>query len=109
MNPGGRRPTMKDVAAVAGVSIATVSRVVNGSDDVRADLTARVHDAITVLGYRRDLTASTLRRTDRASSSVGLILADVANPFFAALHRGLEDEARRRGFLTFAGSSDEDP
>jgi LacI family transcriptional regulator len=100
---------MKDVAAVAGVSLATVSRVVNGSEDVRADLATRVNDAVEVLGYRRDLTASTLRRTDRISASIGLVIEDVANPFFSAVHRGVEDVARRRGVLTFAGSSDEDP
>jgi LacI family transcriptional regulator len=100
---------MKDVAAVAGVSLATVSRVVSGSSDVRPDLAQRVHDAIGVLGYRRDLTASTLRRTDRASASIGLVIEDVANPFFSAVHRGVEDVARTRGVLVLAGSSDEDP
>jgi LacI family transcriptional regulator len=106
--PPTRRPTMKDVAGVAGVSLATVSRVVNGSDDVRPDLAARVHDAISVLGYRRDLTASTLRRADRLSASIGLVIEDVANPFFSALHRGVEDVARARRTLTFAASSDDD-
>ena len=100
---------MKDVASLAGVSLATVSRVVNGNDDVRADLAARVQDAVEVLGYRRDLMASTLRRTDRLSSTIGLIIEDVANPFFSAVHRGVEDVAREHGVLTFAGSSDEDP
>jgi LacI family transcriptional regulator len=109
LTPLKRRPTMKDVAALAGVSLATVSRVVNGNADVRSDLAARVQDAVDVLGYRRDLTASTLRRTDRVSSSIGLIIEDVANPFFSALHRGVEDVARRHDVLTFAGSSDEDP
>jgi LacI family transcriptional regulator len=109
MSSPARRPTMKDVASLAGVSLATVSRVVNGSDDVRPDLARRVHDAVGVLGYRRDLTASALRRTDRASSTIGLIIEDVANPFFSAVHRGVEDVARLNGVLTFAGSSDEDP
>ena len=99
---------MRDVAGVAGVSVATVSRVVNGGD-VRGDLAARVHDAIAVLGYRRDLTASTLRRSDRSSGSIGLVFADVSNPFFSAVHRGVEEVARERHVLTFAGSSDEDP
>jgi LacI family transcriptional regulator len=102
-----RQPTMKDVAALAGVSLSTVSRVVNG-DPGRPDLAEKVQRAIDVLGYRRDLTASNLRRSDRASASVGLVLADVANPFFAALLRGVEDLARTRGVLTYAGSSDED-
>jgi LacI family transcriptional regulator len=103
-----RRPTMKDVANLAGVSLATVSRVVNGSD-VRPDLALRVQDAVEVLGYRRDLMASTLRRNDRLSSTIGLIIEDVANPFFSAVHRGVEDVARSHGVLTFAGSSDEEP
>jgi LacI family transcriptional regulator len=100
---------MRDVAAVAGVSLATVSRVVNGNGDVRTDLAARVRDAIEVLGYRRDLTASTLRRADRLSATIGLVFEDVSNPFFSSVHRGIEDVAREHGTLTFAGSSDEDP
>jgi LacI family transcriptional regulator len=99
---------MKDVAAVAGVSLATVSRVTSGSGEVRPELAARVHDAVELLGFRRDLTASTLRRADRLSASVGLVFEDVSNPFFAAVHRGVEDVARERGVLAFAGSSDDD-
>ncbi|WP_028068114.1 LacI family DNA-binding transcriptional regulator [Solirubrobacter soli] len=104
----GRRPTMKEVARVADVSLATVSRVVNGTGDVRPDLAERVHEAVRLLGYRRDLTASTLRRADRHSASIGLIIEDVSNPFFSAVHRGVEDVARSRDVLTFVGSSDED-
>src|SRR3954464_6577278 len=100
---------MKEVAAVAGVSLATVSRVVKDAPDVAPALAQRVHEAIRMLGYRRDLTASNLRRADRASATVGLLLEDVANPFFSSLHRSVEDVARRRGVLVFAGSSDEDP
>lgn len=100
---------MKDVAGVAGVSLATVSRVVNDQGDVRPDLAARVRDAVELLGYRRDLTASTLRRSDRVSRSIGLVFDDVSNPFFSQVHRGIEDVARQRGVLAFAGSSDEDP
>ena len=100
---------MKDVASLAGVSLATVSRVINKRDDVHPDLAERVRDAVAVLGYRRDLTASTLRRTDRLSSTIALIIEDVANPFFSAVHRGIEEVARASGVLTFASSSDEDP
>src|SRR3954471_15296710 len=102
-----RRPTMKEVAAVAGVSLSTVSRVVNG-DDVRADLAERVHDAVQELGYRRDQTASTLRRADRTSGSIGLVIDDVGNPFFSVIQRGVEEVARERGVIVFVGSSDED-
>jgi len=105
----GRRPTMKEVAAVAGVSLSTVSRVINGGPTVRADLAERVDRAVELLGYRQNLTASSLRRADGLSASVGLIYEDVSNPFFAAVHRGVEEVARERGVLTFAGSSDELP
>jgi len=104
-----RRPTMREVAAVAGVSLSTVSRVVNGGAGVRADLAARVRDAVELLGYRHNLTASALRRADGQSATIGLIFDDVSNPFFGALHRGVEDVARARGVLTLAGSSDEEP
>ena len=97
---------MKDVAALAGVSLSTVSRVVNNSP-VDPALAGRVHEAVRRLGYRRDAAAAGLRRADRASASVGLIVDDVANPFFSAVHRGLEDVARARGVLIFAGSSDD--
>ena len=100
---------MREVAAVAGVSLSTVSRVVNGGDGVRADLVDRVRDAVELLGYRHNLTASTLRRADRQSASIGLIFEDVSNPFFGAVHRGVEDAARERGVLTLVGSSDEEP
>jgi LacI family transcriptional regulator len=98
---------MKEVARLADVSLATVSRVVSGTDEVRPDLAERVHRAAEQLGYRRDITASTLRRADRQSASIGLIIGDVSNPFFSAVHRGVEDIARTHGVLTFVGSSDE--
>jgi len=104
----GRRPTMKDVAALAGVSLSTVSRYVNG-DPTRPHLARRVQDAVDLLGYQRDLTASTLRRADRASASIGLLVTDVGNPFFAAVLRGVEEVARERGSVTMVASSDEDP
>jgi LacI family transcriptional regulator len=99
---------MKDVASLAGVSIATVSRALNGDPTVRDDRLQRVLEAVRLLGYERDDVASALRRTDRASRSIGLILEDIGNPFFSAVHRGVEDVARARQVVTLAGSSDED-
>src|SRR3954468_5709257 len=104
-----RRPTMREVAAVADVSLSTVSRVVNGGAGVREDLAERVRDAVEMLGYRHNLTASTLRRADRQSATIGVISEDVSNPFFGSVHRGVEDVARQRRVLTMVGSSDEDP
>src|SRR4051794_13724894 len=104
----GRRPTMREVAAVAGVSLSTVSRAINDDPKVAPDLAEKVRAAVAMLGYRRDVTATTLRRADRLSASIGLVFDDVANPFHAMLQRGIEDVARDRGVLAFAGSSDED-
>ena len=103
------RPTMKDVAALSGVSIKTVSRVVNGEPGVSPDVAERVLAASAKLDYRRDLSASSLRRGDGKSQTIGLLLEDVANPFSSALHRAVEDVARQHGVVVFAGSVDEDP
>ena len=99
---------MRDVAALAGVSIKTVSRVINGEQAVSADLTTRVTAAVDRLDYRHNMTASSLRRSDGRTATIGVVLEDVANPFSSALHRAIEDVAVERGVLVLAGSSDED-
>src|SRR5213595_2523048 len=104
-----RRPTMLDVAALAGVGLKTVSRVVNGEPGVSAALEGKVRRAIEQLNYRRDANASMLRRLGGKTQTIGLVLEDVANPFSSALHRSIEDEARSHNVLLFAGSCDEDP
>ncbi|GAA3351027.1 LacI family DNA-binding transcriptional regulator [Amorphoplanes nipponensis] len=103
------RPTMNDVARSAGVSLKTVSRVVNGETTVAPALVARVREAVASLHYRPHLGASMLRRNDRRTSTIGLLLTDVGNPFSAMLHRAVEDEARPRGVYVLTGSLDEDP
>jgi LacI family transcriptional regulator len=100
---------MVDVAALAGVGLKTVSRVVNGEPGVSPALESRVRQAIEQLHYRRDANAATLRRLGRKTQTIGLVLEDVSNPFSSALHRAVEDAARERGVLLFAGSCDEDP
>jgi LacI family transcriptional regulator len=104
-----RAPTMRDVAALAGVSIKTVSRVVNREPGVSPELAARVLDAVALLGYRHNLTASSLRRADQKTATIGLLLDDSSNPFSSELLRAIEDVAWERGTLALAGSSDEDP
>jgi LacI family transcriptional regulator len=104
-----KTPTMRDVAAVAGASLKTVSRVVNGEGGVSPDLVARVEQAVELLGFRPNLSARSLRRSDQKTATIGVLLEDVANPFSSALHRAIEDVASARGSLVFAGSSDEDP
>jgi LacI family transcriptional regulator len=100
---------MHEVAALARVSIKTVSRVINGQPTVSPDIASRVQDAIQLLDYRPNVAAISLRRADHKTSTIGLLLEDVANPFSSALHRAVEDTAARHGVLVFAGSSDEDP
>lgn len=100
---------MRDVAAIAGVGIKTVSRVVNGEAGVSIDLMTRVQAAIVRLDYRQDLNASLLRRSERKTATIGLVLDDISNPFSSALGRSVEDVARERGVLVFAGSCEEDP
>jgi LacI family transcriptional regulator len=103
------RPTMRDVAALAGVSVKTVSRVINAEPAVSADLLARVQRAIDQLDYQPNLTASSLRRGDGKTATVGLVLEDLANPWSAAVTRAVEDAARPRRVTVVAGSVDEDP
>jgi LacI family transcriptional regulator len=100
---------MRDVAALADVSLKTVSRVVNGTTTVDPELAARVNRAVAQLDYRPNLTASNLRRTDGKTATVGLLLEDVSNPFSSALHRAVEDVAAARGVGVLGASLDEDP
>src|SRR6476659_10332733 len=103
-----RRPTMQDVAALAGVGLKTVSRVVNSEPGVSPALEEKVRRAIEQLNYRRHANASMLRRLGGKTQTIGLVLEDVSNPFSSALHRAVEDAGRDRGVLVFAGSCDED-
>lgn len=103
------RPTMKDVARAAGVSLMTVSRVVAGETGVAPQTAARVEEAIRALGYQRNDIARNLRRKAQDSRTIGLVVDDLANPFFSALARSVEDEAYRRGFLVLVGSTNDDP
>jgi len=103
------RPTMHDVAALAGVSLKTVSRVVNQEPGVSRDRVLRVDRAAAQLDYRPNLAASSLRRANGRTATIGLLLEDVANPFSSSVHRAIEDAARQRGVAVLASSLDEDP
>lgn len=107
--PGSRpNATMRDVAALAGVGLKTVSRVVNGEPNV-AELTAdKVRNAAAQLDYRPDIYAGNLKRSDRKTSTLGLVVGSVANPFSAAVNRGVEDVAAERKTAVFASSLDDD-
>ncbi len=98
---------MNDVAAAAGVALKTVSRVVNNEPGVNPATAERVQAAIDRLGYRRNDSARTLRRGRTAS--IGLVIEDVADPFYSGLSRAVEDVALRNDHFVFTGSSGEDP
>ena len=80
--------TIKDVAREAGVSIATVSRVLNKSSTVREDLADRVNSAIEKLGYYPNSIARTLKND--SSKTVGFVVSDIANDFFTSMVRSVE-------------------
>jgi len=101
------RPTMLDVARSAGVSIKTVSRVVNGEPNVSAETAARVQVAVRQLGFRRNDMARSLR-SGRPPSTIGLVIPDLGNPFYSAMARGAEQVAQERGSLLVVGSSEDD-
>jgi LacI family transcriptional regulator len=99
---------MRDVAALAGVSLKTVSRVVNDEPGVSPDVRDRVTAAVARLDYRPNLAASNLRRSGSRTGLVGALVQDVSNSFSASLLRALEDSCRRRGTAVLAASLDEE-
>lgn len=103
-----RRPTLRDVAALAGVSFKTVSRVVNAEPGVSPAVAQRVREAAHTLGYRPNAAATALRRADGRTATFGVLLEDAGNHFFAMLLRGIEDIARERGVAVFTSSTDLD-
>ncbi|MDR3437907.1 LacI family DNA-binding transcriptional regulator [Telmatospirillum sp.] len=97
---------IKDVARVAGVSPATVSRVL-GNGTVSDTLRAQVEAAVRETGYRPNLSARRLR--SKHSQTIGLIVADIRNPFFTAVGRAVEDAAYQAGLRVILCNTDEDP
>jgi LacI family transcriptional regulator len=99
---------MRDVAALAGVGVMTVSRVVNGRSGVSPQRTARVWQAIEKLDYRHNITARHLRLTGQPTATIGVLLEDVANPFAAELLRAVENVVAEQDCLVLCASSDGD-
>lgn len=102
----GNRVTIKQVARLSGVSIKTVSRVINGAAYVSAETRSRVTRAIQRLKYRPNALARGL--VTRRSRSIGLVIADIVNPFFPPLVRSVEDAAAARGYNVILCDTDED-
>ncbi|MFA5265413.1 MAG: LacI family DNA-binding transcriptional regulator [Opitutaceae bacterium] len=104
LRPKKFRATIKDVAAKAGVSIATVSRVMAGLAGAGAEVRGRVMAAVDELKYQPDLSARGLRARQR--KLIGLVLPDLQNPFFTGLAHGVEDVLCDAGFTLLLGHSD---
>jgi DNA-binding LacI/PurR family transcriptional regulator len=100
-----RQVGIRDVARLAGVSAATVSRVLNGSETVAEDLRRRVFDAAQEAGYRPNRLARNLRR--QKTDMIGVIVSDIANPHYSEAVRFMEDEAFRAGYRVMLCNSDE--
>ncbi len=101
------RVTMADVAREAGVSLMTVSRVINDKNDVAPTTRQQVLDVIGRLGYRPSGIARGL--ATRRTGTLGLVVPDVANPFFADVARGVEQVAYAEGYNVFLCNTEEDP
>lgn len=99
--------TMSDVAKLAGVSIATVSRVLSGKPHVRDELKQKVLLAVEQLNYTPNMLARRLR--EQTSGILGLVVADIRNPFFAEISRAVEDMAYEHKYSIFLCNTDEDP
>jgi LacI family transcriptional regulator len=99
--------TLRDVARLAGVSAGTVSAVINNKPSVRPKLRKRVVDAIDSLDYHPSQIARSLKV--RQTQTIGMVVPDVTDRFFAEVIRGVENEARAHGFLLILTDSNEDP
>jgi LacI family transcriptional regulator len=99
--------TIRDVAEKAGVSVATVSHVINGTRKVAPETEARVRRVMEELGYQPNAIAQSLRK--RTTYAIGILVSDITNPFFATLVRGAEDAALEAGYSVIVCNSDEDP
>jgi LacI family transcriptional regulator len=101
------RVTVREVAARAGVSVGTVSHVVSGRRRVAEATRERVESAIRTLDYRPNRLARSL--LERRTHTIGMLIPDIANPFFGELARAVEREARATGYCVVFGNSENDP
>lgn len=99
--------TIRDIARLAGVSVATVSGVLNNKPTVKPVLVERVKKAMDALDYHPDQVARSLRV--RRTSTIGMVIADVTNPFFTEVIRGVEKEAQSNGYSVILCDANEDP
>jgi LacI family transcriptional regulator len=101
--PRSARIGIRDVAAHAGVSVGSASRVVNGASNVAAELRERVNAAIAELGYRPNHAARSLRL--RSTRTIGCMLSDVTNPLYGKIFHAFEDRLRAAGYVVLLANS----
>lgn len=101
------RTTIRDVAALAGVSHQTVSRVINQSEQVTVETRERVNAAIEELGYHPSRLAQSM--VTQKTHTIGLVVVDITNPFFFEVARGVQDMALTKGYNVFVCNTDDDP
>ena len=102
-----REVTIKDIAKAAGVSVATVSRVINDNYPVSKEARERVQQVMQELHYRPNAIAQSLR--SNRSNMIGLIVADLSNQFFMKVAKGLEKSVAAKGYNLVVASSDGRP
>src|SRR5207237_7602985 len=102
-----RRPTIYDVARLAGVSTATVSRALNGTAPIAAATRAAIDDAIEQLGYRPNPIARSL--VTKSTQTIALLLPDITNPFYAELVSGIQQLVLERDYTMLLCTTEGDP
>ncbi|GAB3347522.1 LacI family DNA-binding transcriptional regulator [Arachidicoccus ginsenosidivorans] len=103
-----RKTSLKDIAEHLGVSTALVSYVINHKEKqfrVGPEMVKKIRKAAIEMNYQPNLVAKSLKSGQ--TKTIGLIVADISNPFFSMIARLIEDEARKQGYVVFFGSSDE--
>src|SRR3954468_18288741 len=101
------RPTIYDVARLAGVSTATVSRALNGTGQIAPPTRAAIDDAVAQLGYQPNTAARSL--VTRSSQTLALLLPDITNPFYAELVSGIQERALEAGHTMLLCTTEGDP
>jgi len=101
--------TVKEIAKAAGVSTATVSRVLNDSDKVRESTAKRVLKVVEEMNYRMDHVARRMKVKQTDSLVIGLVITDIDNPFFSSVAKGVEDVASKNKLVTMICNTNENP
>jgi len=102
-----KKPSIKDVAKMAGVSPALVSLALNEKPYVSKEAKEKIFAAVKKLGYRPNIVARSLRK--KSTGIIGLVLSDITNPFYPEIARGVEEKARELGFSVILCNTDADP